>query len=89
MNYLDLSSNRIKSINGLLPYLIECHTLLLDDNIIEHLRCIESELPNADASTVASGKLKVLSLKRNPIEKNQNSVSKIRNSVLKDIVVFT
>ena len=85
IKYLDLRCNRIKSIDNLLPYLIECHTLLLDDNFVEHLDCIE----NSNSKFVSTGNLKHFSLKNNPIENNQNIVSLIRNSVLSDIVIFS
>ena len=89
VNFLDLSCNRIKSIDMLLPYLIECHTLVLDDNEVEKLECIDSDLPKNDVKNKLPEKLKILSLKRNPIEKDVTIVSKIKSSVWCDIVVFT
>ena len=73
----------------LLPYLIECHTLVLDDNEVEKLECIDSDLPKNDVKNKLPEKLKILSLKRNPIEKDVTIVSKIKSSVWCDIVVFT
>jgi len=89
VNFLDLSCNRIKSIDMLLPYLIECHTLVLDDNEIEKLECIDIESSKNDAKNKLPEKLRLLSLKSNPIEKDRNIVSKIKSSEWRDIVLFT
>ena len=73
----------------LLPYLIECHTLVLDDNEVEKLECIDIEPSKNDAKNKLPEKLRLLSMKRNPIEKDHNIVSKIESSEWRDIVLFT
>ena len=73
----------------LLPYLIECHTLILDDNEVEKLECIDSDLPINVLKNKLPKKLKILSLKRNPIEKDHDIVSMIKSSEWRDIVLFT
>ena len=80
---LDLSSNRITSIDGILPYLVECQTLNLDDNLIEELAYVES-----NENTLGGQKLKILSLRRNPICQSENIVKKIQESPLGKIVLF-
>jgi len=84
---LDLSSNRITSIDGLLPYLVECHTLILDNNCIEEISYIEEET-KCNHKVVGGQKLKVLSLKKNPIGEDENVISKIKESWLHGIVIF-
>ena len=73
----------------LLPYLMECHTLVLDDNEVEKLECIDIYSSKNDAKHKLPEKLRLLSLKRNPIEKDHNIVSKIESSEWRDIVLFT
>ena len=80
---LDLSSNRITSIDGLLPYLVECQKLNLDDNLIEELAYVES-----NETPFGGQKLKILSLKRNPICQSEKFARKIQESPFGKIVLF-
>ena len=85
---LDLSSNRITSIDGLLPYLVECQILNLDDNLIEELACVENNALPRNKNTVGGQKLKVISLKRNPICEREELVRKIKETPLGKMVLF-
>ena len=85
---LDLSSNRIISIDGLLPYLLECQKLILDDNLIEELAYAESCALTSNKKTVGGQKLTVLSLKGNPICQSENIVTKIKETPFGKIVLF-
>lgn len=85
---IDLSSNRITSINGFLPYLIECESLILDDNLIEDIAYNGDSEKHSDGNIIGGQKLKRLSLKRNPISQDENMVSKIQDSPFNEIVIF-
>ena len=84
---IDLTSNKITSVEGLLPYLIECKKLILDDNLIEELDYIDSFDENDQTRRIGKN-LKMLSLKKNPIVANDAVINKVKNSVLKDIIQF-
>ena len=69
----------------MLPYLIECKKLILDDNLIAELDYIDSFDENDQTRRIGKN-LKVLSLKRNPIVANDAVTKKVNTSVLKDII---
>ena len=69
----------------MLPYLIECKKLILDDNLIEELDYIDSFDENDPTRRIGKN-LKMLSLKRNPIVANDAVTNKVKASVLKDII---
>ena len=71
----------------MLPYLIECKKLILDDNLIEELDYIDSFDENDQTRRIGRN-LQMLSLKRNPIVANDAVINKVKNSVLKDIIQF-
>ena len=71
----------------MLPYLIECKKLILDDNLIEELEYIDSFDENDQTRRIGRN-LQMLSLKRNPIVANDAVINKVKNSVLKNIVQF-
>ena len=71
----------------MLPYLIECKKLILDDNLIEELDYIDSFDKNDQTRRIGRN-LQMLSLKRNPIVANDAVINKVKNSVLKDIIQF-
>merc|ERR1712141_606346 len=79
---IDLTSNKITSVEGLLPYLIECKKLILDDNLIEELDYIDSFDENDQTRRIGKN-LKMLSLKRNPIVANDAVINKVKTSVHK------
>ena len=88
MKELDLSSNRIRSVDGFLPYLIECETLILDDNLIDNIK-YNGSAEHKDSGKILGGqKLKRLSLKRNPIAQDKDTIANIQDCVLKNIVIF-
>ena len=55
-NSINLTKNNLKSVDALLPYLISCQELFLDDNDIQ----------NIDRSSIGKS-LESLSIKSNPI----------------------
>ena len=69
----------------MLPYLIECKKLILDDNLIEELDYIDSFDENDQTRRIGRN-LQMLSLKRNPIVANDAITNKVKTSVLKDII---
>lgn len=69
----------------MLPYLIECKKLILDDNLIEELDYIDSFDENDQTRRIGRN-LQMLSLKRNPIVANDAVTNKVKTSVLKDII---
>ena len=71
----------------MLPYLIECKKLILDDNLIEELDYIDSFDENDQTRRIGRN-LQMLSLKRNPIVANDAVINKVKTSVLKDIIQF-
>ena len=71
----------------MLPYLIECKKLILDDNLIEELDFIDSFDENDQTRRIGRN-LQMLSLKRNPIVANDAVTNKVKTSVLKDIIQF-
>lgn len=85
---LDLSSNRIRSVDGFLPYLIECESLILDDNLIDNLQHNGGTEHKSSEKLLGGQKLKRLSLKRNPIAQDKDMIAKIQDSTLNKIVIF-
>ena len=85
---LDLSSNRITSIDGFLPYLIKCEKLVLDDNLIEELSYFDDKKQRNDGKNLGGKKLRILSLKRNPICENETIIRRISDSALNKIVII-
>ena len=79
---LDLSDNRLTCIDGLLPYLVNCEMLKLDDNLITELKYLCKRI------TLGGKKLKLLSLKRNPICQNESLKKQIKEAQLGEVVQF-
>ena len=69
----------------MLPYLIQCKKLILDDNLIEELDYIDSFDENDQTRRIGRN-LQMLSLKRHPIVANDAVTNKVKTSVLKDII---
>ncbi len=68
---LNLSKNKLKSIDALLPYLIECRRLNLDDNLIE----------NIDDGFDQNSSLQEVSICRNPLAQNLSAVEALRTRI--------
>ena len=59
----------------------------MDDNLIEELTYVENELISNE-NAVGGQKLKVLSLKRNPICQSENFIRKIKETSFGKVVLF-
>lgn len=60
-NSINLTKNNLKSVDALLPYLINCRELFLDDNVIQN-----------DGGKIQNISLKTLSIKTNPISNDDS-----------------
>ncbi len=65
---LNLSSNNLKSVDALLPYLVECRRLNLDDNLIEKI----DEGINLNSSLVE------VSIRQTPLAQNLSAIEALR-----------
>ena len=61
-NSINLTKNNLKSVDALLPYLINCQELFLDDNLV---------IQN-DGGKIQNISLKTLSIKTNPISNDDS-----------------
>ena len=90
---LDLSSNQLKSIDNVLPYLVECKTLNVDNNLIEditHFCETPMEINGGEGHSKCGGrKLKTLSVKGNPISLNEIVLRRITKNEFSHIFVFS
>ena len=66
---LNLSNNKLTSVDALLPYLIECRQLNLDDNLIEKI----------DDGFDQNSRLEEVSIRRTPLAQNVSAVEALRS----------
>ena len=66
---LNLSNNKLTSVDALLPYLIECRQLNLDDNLIEKI----------DDGFDRNSRLEEVSIRRTPLAQNVSAVEALRS----------
>ena len=66
---LNLSNNSLKSVDALLPYLVECQQLNLDDNLIEEI----------NEGIDCNSSFKEVSIRRTPLAQNLSAVEALRS----------
>ena len=64
---VDLSKNKLKSVESLLPYLKSCKQLNLDDNLIENISGFE-----------ANSSLEKVSVRRTPLAENLTALQNLQ-----------
>jgi geranylgeranyl transferase type-2 subunit alpha len=79
MTKVNLSGNMLKNVDSLLPYLLKCQELILDNNEIHKIN-------NIPLSSCCGKKLKYLSLKSNPICDNGEAVAELKCKVTNVII---